>query len=191
MDRVAWVHEMSDDERLGRYTGQFEVALEGPGSRIVQGPRNVPLEEAVAWARERTEVVLVSVAGEVTYSAGTRRPSGPGPKFLALPSPVPTFRPRPRGTPIDGSVQEVSWGFVLTLAVSSPAAAQPVVRLLKEAQRVERVRSRKGPGGEVVKVRFSIRGPDADGPGDLATVLLGRIYELRAPGVLVMGMRGE
>lgn len=56
----------------GRFSAHWEPTDTG---RILNGPKDVPVEEAIEWGRARAELVIVTVADEeVFYSAGTVHP---------------------------------------------------------------------------------------------------------------------
>jgi hypothetical protein len=54
------------------WTGRFSVHWES-GAEHEMGPRAVSLEEALAWARARADVVLVRPGDDGYYSAGPKR----------------------------------------------------------------------------------------------------------------------
>ncbi len=67
---VAFVNEGWDDE-LERLSARFSISLqERSGDGVVDGPRDLPLEEALAWARERATVVYLRL-GNQHWSAGS------------------------------------------------------------------------------------------------------------------------
>jgi hypothetical protein len=70
-DRWAFVAPALDE-------GRFDAHVEGRDRVVDEEPNGFgTIEEAVAWARERAEVVLVrTVDGEAYRSAGRRPPPG-------------------------------------------------------------------------------------------------------------------
>jgi hypothetical protein len=66
---TAYVSEYLD---AAFWTGRFNAHWEG-GAEHEEGPRSVSLEEALAWARARADVVLVRPGDDGYYSAGARR----------------------------------------------------------------------------------------------------------------------
>jgi hypothetical protein len=77
---VASVHEVLDDDDLGPWaTGLFEAtaSTEPDYNDHVEGPVRVPLEEALAWARETASCVMVEYAAPPgspgLFSAGERQ----------------------------------------------------------------------------------------------------------------------
>jgi hypothetical protein len=97
-----------DPEDASRFTGTFSVHWEAGGREWEQGPEEVPVEEAIAWARRHAEVVQVRVgADEIPFSAGDRQPAGE--VLPEWPAEGMVVRPRPIGTPHDGSEQVVDW----------------------------------------------------------------------------------
>jgi hypothetical protein len=111
MDRIAYVAEAEDADEPGRLSGRFRVHWESEdGDEHGEGPGYVSAEEAIAWARRHAPRVLVRIDADTHFSAGE----------LALDdddgTPLPTWpeegvllRPRPWGSPLDGSVQEIDW----------------------------------------------------------------------------------
>jgi hypothetical protein len=77
---VAWVSEMALRDEPGRFTNQFRAHWEsGDGRSHTDGPAGVTVEEALAWARARARVVLVTLGdGKQLYSAGVEDPEGDG-----------------------------------------------------------------------------------------------------------------
>lgn len=67
VDRIAAVLDEQVDDEMTRYTGTFTGICPEPGAE--DGIWHVPLEQALAWALEHTDVVRVRV-GEDEYSAG-------------------------------------------------------------------------------------------------------------------------
>jgi hypothetical protein len=131
--RIAFVGERSDEEDVFRWSGLFDVhweTLEGTG--YGRGPEGVPVEEAIAWAREHAVFVNVRVGdGDPWYSAGERHLSElgdeDGDEELVWPAEGLVIRPRPDGTPLDGSVQEIAW----RLQAEADDVPQPTPALLE------------------------------------------------------------
>jgi hypothetical protein len=111
---TSFIGENPDQEEGGRAAGTFGVHWEAEdGSRWKDGPSEVSIEEAIAWARERAEVVNLLLLDGTMYSAGDvpspgDEDEGPLPEW---PKEGLVIRPRPIDSPLDGSVQELSWPF--------------------------------------------------------------------------------
>ena len=75
---IAWVAEVI--AASGEATGRFETHWESRPVPVVEweeGPTFDDVEEAIAWARQRSDAVVVRVGiGDQRYSAGVRDPSG-------------------------------------------------------------------------------------------------------------------
>jgi hypothetical protein len=71
-----WIAEDFDREEFGFLTGLFSAHWEGPDDQRKQGPRSVPVEEALAWGRGRADVVLIRSGESNYFSAGVRQPEG-------------------------------------------------------------------------------------------------------------------
>jgi hypothetical protein len=152
--RTAFVAEDGDPEDVSRFAGTFSVHWEDTATREWQkGPEGVGVEEAIEWGRRHADVVQVLIgADEVPFSAGSRQPAGE-----VLPTWPPEgveVRPRPVGSPHDGSVQVVVWS--LRSEARTPAVeAEDVERIrdsLERAPEIERVVSVEGTGTGVAVV---------------------------------------
>ena len=98
----AWIHELDEEDDRSRLTGRFGVSLRGPaGDR--RGPGTFALGDAVRFGREQAARVYVDVNG-TRYTAG----ADPDDEYRAWPEHE-VARPRPLGTPLDGSVQRIPW----------------------------------------------------------------------------------
>ena len=69
IDAIAAVLDETVNEEMTEYTGTFDGFCHVPGAE--DGIWGVPLEQALAWALEHTDVVRLRV-GEDEYSAGPR-----------------------------------------------------------------------------------------------------------------------
>jgi hypothetical protein len=75
---TAFVWEDVDDTDPDICAGRWSTYWEGGGAHL-QGPQGVSAQQAIAWAREHADVVLVMPAdSDVHYSAGQRRPEPEG-----------------------------------------------------------------------------------------------------------------
>jgi hypothetical protein len=73
---TVWITEDFDDREFGYLTGLFSAHWQGPDDEHELGPQLAPVEEALAWARERADVVLIRSGESDYYSAGARQPEG-------------------------------------------------------------------------------------------------------------------
>lgn len=74
LDEVVFVDE---DEELISCSGRFSGELVLRGKTVEIGPQAVFLPDALAWAAERTPVVVVRVGPDrIAYSAGQEAPAG-------------------------------------------------------------------------------------------------------------------
>jgi hypothetical protein len=100
-----WVHrvvlsEDRDDGDLNYLTGRFRTRFEnGRGGGHYDGPSNLGLQEALAWARERSSLILVQLDSEEWYSAG----SEPAPGLPTLPADIQPTRRLSAFSASDGS----------------------------------------------------------------------------------------
>jgi hypothetical protein len=76
MERSVFIVE-AEDPGSAWLTGRFDGTLEGT-TRVLDSFEDLSLEEALAWARERAERVLIRYGDDpdVHYSAGTDHPPG-------------------------------------------------------------------------------------------------------------------
>lgn len=130
------VTEMIDADDAGRFSGLFAAQWESDDeTRSRMGPQDVSLDDAIAWGREQSDVVLVQVGGgeDGYYSAGKRSNDGTPllPRYLKVAA-------RPRGAPLDGSEQVVPWVAMVDL-VADPSTAQQLVNHLRRDTRIETV----------------------------------------------------
>lgn len=110
---VAFVDENFDEEEGGRAAATFHVhweAEEGDGWK--EGPAAASIDEALAWGREHASVVTVLLLDDTVYSAGDRPAQGEDGPLPPLPDAGLVIRPRPIDSPLDGSVQELSWPLI-------------------------------------------------------------------------------
>jgi hypothetical protein len=128
--RTAFVTEIEESNDLSRYSGRFTVHWEdetGHGSG--EGPNGVPAEEAIEWGRRHAEVVQVLIAGEnLPYSAGDRQPADE--TLPVWPPGGIDVRPRPMGSPRDGSQQVVEW--LLRSDAEMPPPDDPALDRLRD-----------------------------------------------------------
>lgn len=82
---TVFIAEDFDDEDRWMWPARFSVHWEQQdGSGFVDGPEGVSLEEALAWGRQRSDVVLLRLGDSDTYySAGARRLGAPGDEDIA------------------------------------------------------------------------------------------------------------
>lgn len=118
---TAYIAEMFEVEDSGRMSGLFCAHWEidadaASGPRSVDGPEDVTLEAALAWARERSDAVLVQVGGgEAFYSAGVTDLTYDGDDeddptpILSWPEEGLVVASRPVESALDGSEQIVLW----------------------------------------------------------------------------------
>jgi len=111
MDRIAYAAEAPDAEEPGRLSGRFGVHWESEdGKEHGEGPEYASAEEAIAWARRHAARVLVRIDADTHFSAGELPlDDDDGTPLPAWPEQGVLLRPRPWGSPLDGSVQEVDW----------------------------------------------------------------------------------
>ncbi len=117
----AFVAETFDLDDAGRMSGLFaahwESEDEDPSGRwSIDGPEDVSLDDALSWARERSNAILVQVGGGAAfYSAGTTDLTYDGGDeddpvpVLPWPDGGLTIAARPVRTALDGSEQIVLW----------------------------------------------------------------------------------
>lgn len=120
-------------------SARFSVRWEerGGGDRG-EGPQDVTLDEALAWAREHATVVYL-ILGDVRYSAGSERRDDDA-SILSWPEEGMVVRPRPPGTPLDGSVQSRPWALRAWMSVPTRGVSEATTaRLRDELARDERV----------------------------------------------------
>ncbi len=113
--------ETGDLDDVGRMSGLFAAHWESDdedssGCWFIEGPEDVSLEDALGWARERSNAILVQVGGgEAFYSAGTTDLTYDGgdeddpTPVLPWPDDGLEVAARPAETPLDGSEQIVLW----------------------------------------------------------------------------------
>ncbi len=126
-DSVAFVVENFDREDHSRLTGTFAAHVETGEGRVIGGPEDASVADALKWARSRASRVLVRLgprsgpsgrSAETLYTAGSEPITEDG----ALPWPVDGMevRPRPVGTSPDGATQTKRWPVRLVLTLRSP-----------------------------------------------------------------------
>jgi hypothetical protein len=128
------ITEMMDINDGGRFSGLFTAHWESKnGEGFERGPEDVPVGEAIAWGRKRSDVVLVQVGGgeDGTFSAGRRAvldedtelwPHG-GLNIVA----------RPEGSALDGSEQEVMWVAHVKMELPSRTRERVIAYLRQDA----------------------------------------------------------
>jgi len=112
----AWIHELDEEDDRSRLTGRFVVSLRGPAGDLRE-PRTFALGEAVRFGRAQADRVYVDVNG-TRYTAGTE----PDTEYREWPEHE-VARPRPVGTPLDGSVQRIPWLIQGRIRADGDAAA--------------------------------------------------------------------
>jgi hypothetical protein len=142
-DRIGFVSELPDDDDFSRLSGLFAAHWESSSDPKVwgQGPDGVPAGEAIAWAREHATRVLVRLGdSDALYSAGEQELEGEDDdEIRTWPADGIVIRPRPTGSPRDGSVQEIPWKFVGTLAAGVELDELQLARLRTALENDERV----------------------------------------------------
>jgi hypothetical protein len=111
LDRIAYVAEAHDAEEPGRLSGRFGVGWASEdGEEHGEGPEYLSAEEAITWAREHAPRVLVRIDADTHFTAGELPlDDDDGTPLPAWPEEGVLLRPRPWGSPLDGSVQEIDW----------------------------------------------------------------------------------
>lgn len=111
-------------------SGLFSVRWEDAhGRRSVEGPNRVPVDTAVAWARERARVVIVWVGTHDGYSAGEEHPSDVAARWPAEGIDV---EPRPLGEPPTGGRQVVEWAGRISIAGRGDAARERATAVARD-----------------------------------------------------------
>ena len=140
---TAYVAEMFDPVDSGRLTARFTVHwADNAGRSWAQGPEGVSVREAIEWGRRHADVVYVRLGEEeVPFSAGVSQP--PGGDFPGWPAEGIEVRPRPFGSPRDGSLQTVAWLLrsVVEIGLRDDAALQSFREALEKADEVVGVQS--------------------------------------------------
>ena len=109
---TSFVGENFEEDEGGRAAATFDVHWEaGDGEESKHGPTAASIEEAIAWGREQASVVIVLLLDDTMYSAGDLPAQGEEGPLSPWPDDGLVIRPRPIDSPLDGSVQEVSWPF--------------------------------------------------------------------------------
>jgi hypothetical protein len=107
--RVGFVANESSSGYGARFTATFSAHWEDEEARTHgDGPSEVDLDEAIAWAREHAHRVWIQV-GDRHYVLDPAEVDEEADTFL-LPAAGLTVRDRPWGTPEDGRVQRRYWG---------------------------------------------------------------------------------
>jgi hypothetical protein len=146
--------------RLNRALQLFAAHWEDEsGQHFKQGPENVPVEDAIAWGRARAPVVLVNVGDKSTpFSAGDA--DLPNESLPRWPKKGMVIRPRPFGTPTDGSQQTVRW--LVRSLVSVPSVSDDVLRRLQD-------QIGQGPKVAEVTIRRVFERPPSTALGSIPT----------------------
>ena len=142
---IAFIAELPDAANTGRFSAQFAAHWESrDGKSMRKGPAGVSLQDALAWARNESEYVSVLFGGENSaYSAGSK-PLRDDVHRPWLGDSV-MVRPRPVGTPLDGSQQSIEWR--VHVVMSNNEDGTVVGELAKEVgsdDAVSRVATRSG-----------------------------------------------
>jgi hypothetical protein len=124
--RTAYVAELADPRESGRFLARFDAHWETNRDPAIweQGPEDASLDEALAWARERAAVVYVTLGDEAPYSAGAQHNRA----FRRWPESGIIVRPRPAGSPYDGSKQIVGWPLRSVVIADDPARVADQLR---------------------------------------------------------------
>src|SRR3954453_18941335 len=137
---IAYVGEDSDSEDFGRAAATFGAHVETAAGGFVEGPEEISLEDALAWARARAPRVLVILDGgpagaveQTLFSAGTELIEDEG--VHPWPQAGIEVRRRPVGTRADGADQTRDWPISIQFTVSkaSPQISQRARTVLAQA----------------------------------------------------------
>jgi hypothetical protein len=150
METVAWIAEDPDPDDHLMASGRFSAHVEsdaGVGDEI----EHVPVDEAIRWARERCEVVLIRLYDSDYHSAGSRNPDpGEHPPWTDRA----VERRRPRGLEMLDNTEAdppVAWDVRFSAAFAS---RRRVLKAVLEDDRVEPipadVRDEQASGAQVV-----------------------------------------
>jgi hypothetical protein len=140
---IAYVSEMMDESDVGRMSGRFATQCEHEG-RVVLGPQNVLLTEALEWAELRARTVLLQFgAGDGLFYIG----DPPG-QAIAKPwaESASSVAARPLGSPLDGRQQEVPWQVAVWIKGPRSQVDATRARVLADAS----IGGYEAPGGELV-----------------------------------------
>ena len=141
---IAYIGEDSDPEDFGRAAAVFDAHVEKAAGGFVQGPEEVSLDEALAWARARAPRVLVILDGgpaeapeQTLFSAGTELIEEDG--IQPWPQGGIEVRPRPVGTRADGADQTRDWPISIEFTVSkaSPEISERARHVLAQASELK------------------------------------------------------
>lgn len=137
MPGTSFVMEDWDDD--GRPSGRFAAHWESDdGEDHREGPEGVPVDEALAWAREQASAVSVRTGEDDEYSAGAEDlPDVP----RRWPEGGLTFAPRPRATRWEVAARIPAHG---ALAADDGA---PFLALLAASPRIAVLRAEAGDDG--------------------------------------------
>lgn len=148
---IAYVNELPDERDVGRFSGSFASRVEGAGEEE-WGPEG-PIEQVLTWAREKADVVYVLVGdSEMPFSAGRQHPD---PEARPWPEAGIVVRPRPRGTPADGSVQTRSWPLRATVLFPRRAASLEEVNAILASSRALKLKGVRELGGGEFQLNFT------------------------------------
>ena len=153
--RTAHVGEDLGEGEPGWASGKFSVHWEDRSGDWHQGPEGTDADKAIDWGRQHADVVLVRVMGAgVLYSAGVREPKDedtePWPERGLL------IRPRPIGTPLDGSVRERAWDVEARLHVVLPDAdSDQLIERVERDSRLSGASIEKAADGHSALARYS------------------------------------
>jgi hypothetical protein len=185
----AFVTETFDLEDNGRMSGLFAAHWESEddsSGRWIEGPEDVPLEVALAWARGRSDAILVQVGGgQAFYSAGTTDLTCDGGDeddpvpVLLWPEDGLEVAARPVETPLDGREQIVLWR--VHVGRLKPHVWKPVATALLASPLVVRIEEPTDPNETAdVIVR-----------GDGVNAVFGPLWQLISDGLADLGVSSD
>lgn len=142
---VGFVTELAIPTEAGRYSAEFAVHVEFGDGDMRRGPMVVPMDAALAWARDRADVVYVQLGGDrEPFSAGRNHPD---PKLRRWPAQGVEIKPRPRGTPYNGTTQTAVWRVTALLrSEDERSGAWPSLRQIGDFDAARGWRAVEHPG---------------------------------------------
>src|SRR5689334_17319925 len=73
---TVWIAEDGDPHDSTYWAGVFSAHWVRPDDGFEEGPQGVSADDAIAWGRERADVVLIRSGDSDYFSAGTRQRAG-------------------------------------------------------------------------------------------------------------------